>query len=175
MPSFARNSGGVSAEKFSQGMMLFNLLKNPSLEISEAYPINELDVHISSELKAYYTKYGYYFDNIIEECKGFIEVNEENDAKKRVRMINIALQFLIKKAFFAVTEMQANKSFSEKNELADKIESWNLQLKAVLADLKDTADNVQGRLFDNVVYCLERTRQMKRLKWVPRLRKLRSV
>lgn len=63
---YSLNSGGVSAEKFSQGMMLFNLLKNPSLEISESYPINELDEYMPSELKALYTKYGYYFDNIIE-------------------------------------------------------------------------------------------------------------
>ncbi len=71
------------------GLLLFNILKNPGLEISSAFVVNKTDITDSDFLPAYYTKFGYYLDNIIAECNYFSAVDPENpgnNAENKVRM-----------------------------------------------------------------------------------------
>ncbi|MBD5112360.1 MAG: hypothetical protein HDT42_07505 [Ruminococcaceae bacterium] len=147
------------------GLLLFNILKNPGLEISEAYVVNKFDIANTAELPAYYTKFGYYIDNIITVCKKFTSIdieNPDNDAENKVRMVNIALQFLQKKAFLSMVERQNAilECESNKNAAINQINNINRDLKELLSQLDKVTDDSCENIFDKVVLCLESTRQI---------------
>ncbi len=147
------------------GLLLFNILKNPGLEISSAFVVNKPDITDSDFLPAYYTKFGYYLDNIIADCNYFSAVdpeNPDNNAENKVRIVNAALQFLQKKAFLSLVEKQNAVLESESNNspAINQINIINNDLEELLLQLEKVENNSSENLFDEIVLCLESTRQI---------------
>lgn len=117
-----------SRKKRKGGILLFNILRNPGLEVMPAYVINKKEIENTNKLPAFYTKYGYYLDNIINECSEYETIhaeNSQNTYQNKARILNCALQFLIKKAFLSLTA-QPN---SSEEVLAGKINEVNMELE----------------------------------------------
>ncbi len=151
--------------KRKNGLLLFNILKNPGLEISSAFVVNKSDIKNSDLLPALYTKFGYYLDNIIADCYYFSTVDPVtpgNNAENKVRIVNAALQFLQKKAFLSLVEKQNSVRESESNNspAINQINIINKDLEELLLQLEMIENNSSENLFDRIVLCLESTRQI---------------